>query len=253
MNSLPDSKERFSNRVQNYIKYRPGYPKEIIDFLTDKINFRSGWKIADIGSGTGILSKLFLENGNKVLGVEPNEEMRKAGEHQLKNYPNFISINGSSENTGIDADKVDLITAGQAFHWFNVEKSKKEFKRILNENGYVILIWNNRKTGSSEFLRVYEELLVNHSVDYKLVDHKNVNERILDEFFNKYELKIFPNSQYFDFEGLKGRLLSSSYAPMPGHPKYTPMINQLEDIFNKNKVNGKVNFEYKTELYYGTI
>ncbi len=253
MNSLPDSKERFSNRVENYIKYRPGYPNEIIDFLTEKINYRSDWKIADIGSGTGILSKLFLENGNKVLGVEPNEEMRKAGEHQLKNYPNFISINGSSENAGIDSDKIDLIVAGQAFHWFNVEKSKKEFKRILYKNGYVILIWNNRKTDSSEFLRNYEELLINHSVDYQLVDHKNVNERILNEFFNEYELKIFNNFQDFDFEGLKGRLLSSSYAPMPGHPKYIPMINQLEVIFNKNKVDGKVKFEYNTELYYGTI
>ncbi len=253
MNSPPDSKERFSNRVENYIKYRPGYPKEIIDFLTEKINFRSGWMIADIGSGTGILSKLFLENGNIVLGVEPNEEMRKAGENQLKNYSNFISINGSSENTSIDDDKVDLIAAGQAFHWFNVEKSKKEFKRILNKNGYVILVWNNRKTGSSGFLRDYEELLKNHSVDYQLVDHKNVNEKILKQFFDNYELKIFQNFQDFDFEGLKGRLLSSSYAPMPGHPKYLPMMAQLENIFNKNKTDGKVKFEYNTELYYGTI
>ncbi len=247
MNPSPDSKERFSNRVENYIKYRPSYPEEIIKFFAKEIKLTSSWIIADIGSGTGILSKLFLGNGNFVLGVEPNEEMRKAGEQQLKDYSLFRSIEGSSEETRIENASVDLVTAGQAFHWFDIEKSKNEFKRILRENGFVSLIWNKRNTKSSDFLREYEDLLLNNSVDYKLVDHKNVNEKILNEFFAEYKLKIFPNCQAFNFEGLKGRLLSSSYAPMRGNPKYKPMINELERIFQKNEIDGKIKFEYDTE------
>jgi len=253
MDLFQDSKQRFSSRVENYIKYRPGYPEEIINYLKERINLTSSWVIADIGSGTGILSKLFLENGNEVFGVEPNEAMRKAGEEQLKNYKKFKSINGNAEETGIENNSIDLITAGQAFHWFDVEKSKKEFKRILKKDRFVSLIWNNRKTNSTPFLREYEDLLINYSVDYELVDHKNVNEKVLNSFFSKYELKIFPSYQVFDFGGLKGRLSSSSYAPMPDHPKYKPVIEKLEEIFNQNESKGKVKFEYDTELYFGTI
>ena len=250
---MMDSKERFSSRVENYVKYRPGYPAEIIDFLKNEINFVPSWNIADIGSGTGILSKLFLDNGSFVFGIEPNNEMRKAGEQQLKNYPQFKSINGNSENTGLEKNSIDMISAGQAFHWFNVEQSKKEFKRILKENGYILLIWNNRKTNASVFLSEYENLLINYSVDYKLVDHKNVDKKILSLFFEKYKLKIFPNFQIFNFRELKGRLFSSSYAPLPEHINYKPMMKELERIFNQNEINGKVKFEYDTELYYGTV
>ncbi len=253
MNSVLNSKERFSNRVENYIKYRPGYPAEIIIFMREEINFNSSWIIADVGSGTGILSKLFLDNKNFVFGVEPNNEMRKAGEKQLSNYTCFKSINGSSENTGLDNNSVDLISAGQAFHWFDVQKSKEEFKRILKKNGYVSLIWNNRRTNSTAFLREYENLLLNFSTDYKIVDHKSINEKILNEFFKNYKLKTFLNYQIFNFEELKGRLLSSSYSPMPDHPDYKPMIKRLEKIFNKNEIDGKVKIEYDTELYYGTM
>ena len=253
MNQIQDSKERFSNRVENYIKYRPGYPMEIITFLSKEISFNSSWIVADVGSGTGILSRLFLDNGNYVFGIEPNNEMRKAGEQQLSNYTNFKSINGSSENTGLKNNIVNLISAGQAFHWFDVQKSKEEFKRILKKKGYVFLIWNNRKTTSSKFLREYENLLINFTVDYKLVDHKNVNEKILNVFFKSYELKTFSNYQVFNLDGLKGRLLSSSYAPMPDQPGYKQIIEELERIFNQNEIDGKVEIEYDTELYYGTL
>ena len=253
MNSIENSKERFSNRVENYIKYRPGYPADIIASLAEEINFDSSWIVADIGSGTGILSRLFLDNGNFVYGIEPNNEMRKAGEQQLSNYSYFNSIDGSSENTDLQNNCIDIISAGQAFHWFDVQKSKEEFKRILKKHGYVALIWNNRKIDSSAFLREYENLLINFSVEYKLVDHKNVNKKILSDFFDQYTLKIFPNFQIFNFEELKGRLLSSSYAPVSGHPGYIPLIKELEKIFNQNEIDGKVKFEYDTELYFGTL
>ena len=248
-----DSKERFSSRVENYIKYRPEYPVEIIKFLSKEIKFTPKWNIADIGSGTGILSKLFLENGNFVFGVEPNNEMRKAGEQQLKKFPQFNSINGSAENTDLKANSIDLISAGQAFHWFNLEKSKKEFQRILKKNGYVLLIWNSRKTNYSRFLKEYEKLLINYSPDYKLVDHKNINENILNKFFYKYKSKILSNYQIFDFKELKGRLASSSYAPLPDHPNYKPMIKELKSLFNQNEIEGRVKFDYDTELYYGIL
>ena len=253
MNSIENSKERFSNRVENYIKYRPGYPEDIVAFLAGEINFNPSWIVADIGSGTGILSRLFLDNGNSVFGIEPNNEMRKAGEKQLSNYKYFKSITGSSENTGLKTNSINLISAGQAFHWFDFQKSKEEFKRILKKNGYISLIWNNRKIDSSVFLHEYEKLLINFSVDYKLVDHKNVNKKILGDFFDQYKLKIFPNFQIFNFEELKGRLLSSSYAPMPDNPGYLPMVKELEKIFNQNEIDGKVKFEYDTELYFGTL
>jgi ubiquinone/menaquinone biosynthesis C-methylase UbiE len=253
MNLISDSKKRFSNRVENYIKYRPEYPKEIINFLAEKINLTSSWIIADIGSGTGILTKLFLENKNTVFGVEPNDEMRKAGDLLLKDYSSFKSINGSSENTTLESNSVKLITAGQAFHWFKIGKSKKEFNRILKKDGYVLLIWNSRKHNASPFLKDYENLLVNYSIDYQRVDHKNINDEVLNKFFKEYELKVFSNYQTFDLEGLKGRLLSSSYAPMPDHPNFKPMVNELEKIFHQNKIDGKIKFMYDTELYYGRI
>jgi ubiquinone/menaquinone biosynthesis C-methylase UbiE len=253
MSSITDPTKRFANRVENYVKYRPDYPHDIISFLKNELSLDSSWIIADVGSGTGILSKMFLENGNTVLGVEPNKEMREAAENILRDYSKFKSIDGTAESSSIEENSVDLITAAQAFHWFNLEKSKKEFKRILRNNGWIVLIWNERKTEETQFLKEYENLLNNFSVDYKLVDHRRINDHVLNKFFKDYTLKVFPNFQEFSFDGLEGRLLSSSYVPTPDHPNYKPMMKALSDIFNRYNLNGKVKFEYKTKLYYGKI
>ena len=169
MNELR-STERFTNRVENYVKYRPHYPLEIIDFLKNENILTAKTKIADIGSGTGISTKLFLENGNKVFGVEPNPEMRKAAENFLKNYPKFESINGTAENTTLENESIDMIISGQAFHWFDKEKCKPEFERILKKDGYLILFWNE-KTESNEFMRSYYDLLKIYGIDYEKVNH----------------------------------------------------------------------------------
>jgi ubiquinone/menaquinone biosynthesis C-methylase UbiE len=132
---MEDSTKRFSNRVENYVKYRPHYPQEIINFLSEEIGLNSEKTIADIGSGTGISAELFLENGNKVYGIEPNKEMREAAEIYLEKYKYFISVNGTAEDTLLENDSMDIVLAGQAFHWFDVEKAKKEFKRILKGRG----------------------------------------------------------------------------------------------------------------------
>lgn len=248
-----DPAKRFSNRVENYIKFRPSYPIEILAFLKKEINLSSSFIIADIGSGTGILSKIFLENGNKVYCVEPNPGMRSAAEAQLKSYDNFISVNAFAENNSLKNQSIDLILAGQAFHWFDIEKSKKEFKRILKPNGFAALIWNTRKNDESEFLSSYEKLLLKYSIDCKNVDHKNVNEDVLKSFFNSYKKKVFFNSQKLDFNGLKGRLLSSSYSPTEKYPVFNSMMEELKRIFEANQKNGSVEFIYDTELFFGEL
>jgi ubiquinone/menaquinone biosynthesis C-methylase UbiE len=209
--------------------------------------------IADIGSGTGILSVVFLHNGNTVFGVEPNNEMRIAAEQLLRHYPNFKSVNGTAEATTLPDHSVDLITAGQAFHWFDQEKTKKEFRRIGKPGGSVVLVWNTRRTDTSPFLKAYEELLLRYSNDYQQIDHRNVNEAVLSKFFISYARKVFPNSQQFDFEGLKGRLLSSSYVPLSDDERFMPMMAELKNIFDRTQQNGTVTFEYDTEVYAGTL
>jgi ubiquinone/menaquinone biosynthesis C-methylase UbiE len=246
---LIDPKKRFSSRVENYIKYRPNYPSIIIEFLTENKILSKKSIIADIGSGTGILSKLFLNNGNRVYGVEPNNDMRNAAESLLKKYPNFINIDGSAEKTGLKKESVDLITAGQAFHWFNVKQAKKEFKRILKPGGYVALIWNNRRKTGRGFSSHYEEFILNYGTDYKQV---RKNEKKVDEFF-QYKKSVFYNYQDLDFNGLKGRLFSVSYIPLEGNPNYEKMLNDLLIIFEKNKKDGKVRVEYDTEIFYGKL
>ena len=207
---LTDPKKRFSSRVENYIKYRPSYPKEIIKFLTDKKILSKQSIVADVGSGTGILSELFLKNGNKVFGVEPNSEMRRAAERILEIYPDFISISSSAENTSLMSNSIDLITVGQAFHWFNFEKARTEFKDILKSEGYIVLIWNNRKKTGQGFSSQYEQFITKYGTDYK---HVRKREQNVDVFFN-YKKEIFHNYQELDFEGLKGRLISTYYIPL---------------------------------------
>jgi len=252
-NNNTDFTKRFSNRVEDYVKYRPGYPNEVINFLKEELGFDQSWKVADIGSGTGILSKLFLENGNIVFCVEPNNEMRSAGEKYLKEYFNVTSLNGTAESIPLQNNFVDFITAGQAFHWFDVGKSKQEFDRILKPGGWVVLIWNERLTNTDDFAREYEKLLLDYSVDYKMVDHRNINEKILKQFFSSFELKVFPNRQEFDYDGVKGRLLSSSYVPKEDHPNFTSMIKKLKEIFDEFQANGKIIMKYETQLYYGKL
>ncbi len=246
---------RFSDRVDFYIKFRPGYPAEILPLLNRKIGLSPSSVIADVGSGTGILAALFLQAGNRVFGIEPNAEMRAAGERFLRGYDQFISINGTAEDTTLAASSVDFITAGQAFHWFEAEQARREFQRILKPDGFVVLLWNDRHTDTTAFLQGYEQLLREFSLDYQQVDHKNINAEKLGQFFGAggYKEQSLFNCQMFDYEGLAGRLLSSSYAPLQGHPKHEPMLQRLREIFDAHQVNGQVSFAYDTRIYYGQL
>jgi ubiquinone/menaquinone biosynthesis C-methylase UbiE len=251
--SAKNSTTRFSDKVENYIKYRPNYPEEVIDYLKIEKILHKDSVIADIGSGTGISAEIFLKNGNIVYGIEPNKEMREAGERLLVNYKNFVSINGTAEHTTLKNDSISLIVAGQAFHWFDINKCKVEFKRILMPGGQIVLMWNARKLNASPFLVEYENLLQKYGTDYSEIRHENTDEKVFDKFFKKYSIKIFPNEQIFNYDGIKGRLLSSSYIPASDSERYEPMLEELKKIFKKHNADNRIKIEYETQVITGQI
>jgi SAM-dependent methyltransferase len=249
-----DPTQRFSNRVENYLKYRPRYPPEIIPLLEKECGLTRDSLVADIGSGTGFLAELFLQNGSRVIGVEPNAEMRAAGERLLVQYRNFSSIEATAENTTLAEGSVDFITAGQAFHWFDRERTRSEFARILKPSGWVVIVWNGYEPARTPLLKGYHEMLLRYGTDYRDV-RREIEDTHVDEFFGKGEYKTghFKFQQSFDFEGFKGRTLSASYAPQPGEPNYDDMLNELRRVFGENQKDGRVAFDYDTEVYYGRL
>jgi SAM-dependent methyltransferase len=248
---MTDTVERFSNRVENYVKYRPGYPKEILQVFRDAMNLTENSVIADIGSGTGISSRVFLENGNPVFGVEPNAAMRRAAEYFLRDFPQFKSVDGTAEDTGLPDASVDFVIAAQAFHWFDAEKTRREFKRILRDGGFVALIWNERQLDTTEFLRAYEELLKKYGTDYAQVRHDNIEPQVLKDFFQaEFARQTFLNVQTLDFEGLRGRMLSSSYMPSEEDAAFEPMNAELQRLFEKYAEQCKIQILYSTNIFY---
>jgi SAM-dependent methyltransferase len=245
-----DNTHRFSNRVDNYVKYRPGYPAAVLDFLSESTGFSPAWKVADIGSGTGISTALFLDNGNTVYAVEPNDAMREKAEELLGSHPGFITINGAAEQTGLAPSSVDLVIAGQAFHWFEPVAARKEFGRIVRPGGAIALMWNERQV-DSDFEKAYEGLLQEFGTDYAQVNHSNITLKEIGAFFQPmpFQLKVTGNQQTFDWERLKGRLLSSSYIPIEENDIYEKMMEQLRRIFVTWQKDGVVYFDYQTKIY----
>ncbi len=252
---VSDSTSRFSDRVADYVRYRPSYPDSLVQALVSEAGLNPASVVADIGSGTGISSELFLRLGCQVYSVEPNREMRAAAEARFREEPRFRSVDATAEATTLDSGSIDLVVAGQAFHWFDVERTRAEFTRILTPQGLVALFWNKRRTESTAFLRDYEKLLLKFSPDYEQVNHTRVDAVLLSTFFggDHYLTRTFPYSQSVDFEGLRGRLLSSSYAPAAGHPQHVPMLRELERVFLTHTFDGRVPLDCDTELYYGSL
>ena len=248
---MKDSTQRFTDRVADYIQYRPTYPPEVISTLVQEAKLSAENTIADIGSGTGILTRQLLDMGCKVLAIEPNAAMRIAGEELLGGHPGFTSVNATAENTSLPDQSLDGITAGQAFHWFDRLATKMEFRRILRPGGFVALVWNNWQVDSSDFMKDYTKLLLEWGTDYQRVSRTNIDDAAIRQFFHPrpFEKFTFPNHQTFDYEGLKGRLLSSSYTPQAGHPKHESLIEGLKEIFNNHQTNNEIRFDYVTILY----
>jgi SAM-dependent methyltransferase len=252
---ITDPTKRSSSRVENYVRYRPSYPPAVLSLLREACGLNDWSVIADVGSGTGILSSLLLSSGATVYGIEPNDEMRSAGEAALAGLAGFHSVAATAEATGLPSSSIDIVTAGQAFHWFEPVATRQEFRRILRPEGWVVLVWNERSAAGNPFLDGYEAALQKYSDEYQIVNHRNVTPESLTSFFREGDpqLAIFPNSQSFDLDGLIGRALSSSYAPDTGHPNHEPMLWALRELFMSQEVGGRVEFLYDTQVYYGRV
>ncbi len=246
---------RFSSRVENYLNYRPRYPQAVIATLREECQLTSASLIADIGSGTGFLTELFVQNGNQVFAVEPNPEMRTAGERLLHSYSGFYSVAGRAEATTLADHSVDFAVTGQAFHWFDRRETRLEFLRILKSTGWAMVVWNEREIQGTPFLVAYEQLLQQYATDYTRVRHKQIYDTTLLDFFGErgFKSRTFGYRQDFDLTGLRGRLLSSSYTPEAGHPNHEPMLSELSKIFQDHEIDGRVTFEYTTRMYYGQL
>ena len=252
---MTDPTQRFTGRVESYVRHRPSYPRGVLELLEAECGLTSASVVADVGSGTGILSELFLENGNRVIGIEPNEEMRAAGEKRLGDHPRFTSVAGTAEATTLDDACVDFVAAGQAFHWFDLERARTEFERILKPGGWVVLVWNLRRKDATPFLAAYERLLETYRTDRGEVEFWRKSDEMASAFFGSgsFETASFDNEQVLDLDGLKGRLMSISYVPAQGEPGSDAMIRQAAEIFDEHHSDGKVIVEYDTRVYYGPL
>jgi SAM-dependent methyltransferase len=253
---MTEPTQRFTGRAEDYARYRPGYPPELLDLLRRECGLTERTVVADVGSGTGILARLLLENMNQVITVEPNDEMRQAGERMLSRHARFESLAGTAEATTLPESSVDLITAGQAFHWFDPEAARAEFARVLKPGGNVVLVWNDRRKHGRPFLEAYERLLDTYATDYAEVEHgrEGTQEKIRGFFApNPVHTATYVNRQVLDYDGLKGRLLSSSYTPAPGRPGHREMLNELERVFRDHQEGGQVDIKYDTRVYFGTL
>jgi SAM-dependent methyltransferase len=251
--TFADPKQRFSTRVADYVRYRPSYPSALLDLLRSDCSLRPGHVIADIGSGTGFLSELFLKNGNRVYGIEPNEAMRRAGEEYLASYDGFSSIEASAEATTLDDTSVDFVTAGQSFHWFEPAAARREFARILKPAGWMVIAWNDRRMEEAPFTRAYENILERFGIDYKNVKDSYPEADRIRGFLRTFTQRDLPNHQILDWDSLQGRLRSSSFTPTEGHPNYAPMMEELRKLFDAYQQNGQVRMDYFTRVYYGQV
>jgi SAM-dependent methyltransferase len=253
---VTDPTARFTSRVADYAAHRPSYPAELLPLLAREGVLRPTDVVADVGSGTGLLTALLLGNGNTVHAVEPNAAMGEEARSRLGSSPRFHAVAGRAEATGLPSASCDVVTAAQAFHWFDVDGARGEFRRILRAGGPVVLIWNIRRLDSTPFLREYEAMLLRFAAeDYRKVSAGWAEIEAITRFFapNGFETRSLEYRQVFGFEGLRGRLLSSSYAPAAGDPRHEPMMAELRAIFDRHQQDGQVAFEYDTQVYWGQL
>ena len=246
-----DPTERFSDRVENYAKFRPNYPDALIRFVQERLPLSA--VIADIGSGTGILSDQLLEAGYTVFGIEPNHPMRLEAERRLGSHARFHSVIGTAEATTLGPGSVNAITCAQSFHWFDRKRSREEFGRILRQPKLVMLIWNERTTG--DLTEEYDRILRESAPEYSRVGRRNVTDADAADFFapDRVELFYFPHAQCLDREGFLGRVLSSSYVPDAGQPGHEPVMSKMEAFFDRHAQQGWIDFPYQTRVFLSNL
>ncbi len=248
---MSEPTERFSTRADNYARYRPSYPAAAIALLEERCGLIPGAVVADVGSGTGILTELLLNAGAQVFAVEPNAAMRTAAEAQLRGHARFRSVAGRAEATTLGDESIDLLVAGQAFHWFDAPRARAEAQRILRRGAWAALLWNERPPQATPFLADYEALLLRYAPEYARITASRADAPVMRGFLGEaMQQASFANQQILDFEGLKGRLMSSSYAPEPGTAQYPPMIAGLREVFDRHARGGEVTMPYATLVYF---
>jgi hypothetical protein len=252
---MKDPTKRFSDRVADYVKYRPHYHPDLIRVLEDAFGLEKSWTVADVGSGTGLSSERFLEHGCRVVGVEPNRDMRAAAERLYAGLPNFKSADGKAEASGIESESVDLYLSGQAFHWFEKASARAEALRILRAPKRALLMWNDWSAIDSPFLKDYNAFLDARMPERSEANHRNLKPEDFDDFFGKgrWRKSELMNGQTVDFVGLKGRLLSASYAPKEGEPGFEETMSDLKAVFDRHAVSGSIEFGYTTVLRFGEM
>lgn len=252
---MSDPSGRFSGRAESYARHRPGYPQEVMELLREECGLVPEAAVADVGSGTGNLARLFLENGNLVYGVEPNDEMRSVGKRLLAPYgTRFVSVAGAAEETTLPSGRVGFVSAGQAFHWFDREGARREFARILVPGGWVALVWNERRTSGTPFLEGYERMLLDLGTDYAAVSHQNLRPDDFAAFFGgPYGERAFENRQILDLDGLRGRLESTSYVPGRGEAGWGALEERLGGLFREHEEDGRITLLYDCRVYYGRL
>jgi len=245
--------ERFSDRVENYAKYRPDYPAVMLQYLVKSVPAPA--RIADVGAGTGILTAQLLQAGYEVFAVEPNRPMAEAAERELGLRPRFHSVPGTAEATTLESGSVDLITCAQSFHWFDQEKTRSEFNRILRPGAPVAIIWNERLDEASDFQDEYEAILRRLAPEYPKVVHRHATLDQIQAFFSSGQVQLFtfPHFQLLDREAFLGRVLSSSFVPNVGQPGHVEVMSAIAGLFDRCQTDGRVRMEYETRLYWGSF
>lgn len=252
---IPNPTERFTGRVESYRRYRPGYPPELADWLRTDCGLRADAAVVDVAAGTGLLTEVLLEAGFGVTALEPNDEMRAVCATLEANYPKLRCVAGTAEATGLPDASADLITVAQAMHWFDLERTRAEFARVLKPGGGCAVIYNNRRPGGDAFHEGYERLLKEFGTDYMNVKEQHVGRKRLAQFFAPAEMhcKVFPNAQSLTLESLEGRVLSSSYIPQPGHPRFAEMQAAIRQLFAETEQNGTVTIAYDCVVCWARI
>jgi SAM-dependent methyltransferase len=247
--------ERFSSRVEEYRLYRPGYPAAIVDLLEKECGLTSAARVVDVAAGTGLLSEIFLERGYVVEAIEPNEKMRAACKTLGERWQRLCCTVGTAEATGLPDASADLITVGQAMHWFDLRPTRAEFVRLLSPGGWCAVIYNHRRMGGDALHEGYERILLDFGIDYLKVQRQHMTEEKLAEFFAPDEMKCatLPNHQDLTLEGLEGRIVSSSFMPQPGHACFNEMHAAIERLFEENQRDGVVTIQYDCVVTYGQL
>ncbi|HEY2347162.1 MAG TPA: class I SAM-dependent methyltransferase [Xanthomonadaceae bacterium] len=250
-----DPTSRFSDRVEDYVRHRPDYPAALLPWLRDACGIDAGWRVADIGAGTGISTRMWLDAGHEVIGVEPNAAMRSAAQAAFTGHPRAAWIDGSAECTSLPDASVDLVCAAQAFHWFEPAATHREWARVLRPGGLAVVFWNTRLATGNGFQEGYERLLRDFGTDYQRIAGRHPDDEAMRRWFGPglQAAQRFAHGQSLDFAGLQGRLLSSSYAPKAGHPRHEAMLAALRGLFDAHALEGRVRIDYATRVFAGTL